>query len=84
MSTDRPAHNPLHSTFAPDTSKPDLAAPLSTACPASPSFLRIVPFGELGHNSMNMLDHKAELDEILKYHVVDGRGTAAELARGAH
>jgi uncharacterized surface protein with fasciclin (FAS1) repeats len=86
MSMDRvltaAAHNPLLTTFAADVKMAGLAGDLNSMhtltvfAPANSAFKKL-PAAE-----MAMMHSAAELAKILKYHVVSGRVTPAELASG--
>ena len=75
-------HNPLLTAFAADVKAAGLSGdlnsmhPLTVFAPADSAFHKL-PAGE-----MSMLHSTAELAKILKYHVVPGRVTPAELASG--
>jgi uncharacterized surface protein with fasciclin (FAS1) repeats len=76
------SHNPLLTTFAADvktaglTSEFDSMHTLTVFVPANSAFKK------LSGSQMSMMHSTAELAKILKYHVVSGRVTPAELARG--
>jgi uncharacterized surface protein with fasciclin (FAS1) repeats len=76
------AHNPLLTTFAADAKMAGLARDLNSMhsltvfAPANSAFKKL-PAAE-----MTMMHSAAELAKILKYHVVSGRVTPAELASG--
>ncbi|HEY6275222.1 MAG TPA: fasciclin domain-containing protein [Streptosporangiaceae bacterium] len=76
------AHNPLLTTFAADVKTAGLTGDLNTMhaftvfAPANSAFSKI-PDAQ-----MAMMHTPAELARILKYHVVSGRVTPAELASG--
>ncbi len=76
------AHNPLLTTFAADVKTSGLTGDLNSMhavtvfAPANSAFSKL-PAGQ-----MAMLHSTAELARILKYHVVSGRVTPAELASG--
>jgi len=76
------AHNPLLTAFAADvktaglTSELDSMHALTVFAPANSAFHK------LPASQMSMMHSTAELAKILKYHVVSGRVTPAELAHG--
>jgi len=76
------AHNPLLTTFAADVKMAGLTGDLNSMhaltvfAPANSAFKKL-PAAE-----MTMMHSAAELAKILKYHVVSGRVTPAELASG--
>jgi uncharacterized surface protein with fasciclin (FAS1) repeats len=76
------AHNPLLTAFAADvktaglTGELDSMHALTVFAPANSAFRK------LPASQMSMMHSTAELARILKYHVVSGRVTPAELARG--
>jgi uncharacterized surface protein with fasciclin (FAS1) repeats len=76
------AHNPLLTTFAADVKMAGLAGDLNSMhaltvfAPANTAFKKL-PAAE-----MTMMHSSSELAKILKYHVVGGRVTPAELAHG--
>ena len=76
------AHNPLLSAFAADAKTARLATELNSMrgitifAPANSAF------SKLPSAAMSMMHNRAELAKILKYHIVSGRVTAAELAHG--
>jgi uncharacterized surface protein with fasciclin (FAS1) repeats len=76
------AHNPLLSTFAADvkmaglTGELDSMHALTVFAPADSAFRK------LPASQMSMMRSAAELAKILKYQVVSGRVTPAELAHG--
>jgi uncharacterized surface protein with fasciclin (FAS1) repeats len=76
------SHNPLLTTFAADvktaglTGEFDSMHTLTVFVPANSAFKK------LSGSEMSMMHSTAELAKILKYHVVSGRVTPAELARG--
>ena len=75
-------HNPLLTSFAADVKAAGLTGDLNTMhaftvfAPANSAFKK------LSGSEMSMMHSRAELAKILKYHVVSGRVTPAELARG--
>jgi uncharacterized surface protein with fasciclin (FAS1) repeats len=75
-------HNPLLTAFAADvktaglTSELDSMHALTVFAPANSAFHK------LSASQMSMMHSTAELAKILKYHMVSGRVTPAELAHG--
>lgn len=75
-------HNPLLTTFAADVKTAGLTADLNgmrtltVFAPANSAFTR------LSHHDMMMMHGAGELARILKYHVVSGHITPAQLAHG--
>jgi uncharacterized surface protein with fasciclin (FAS1) repeats len=75
-------HNPLLTSFAADVRMAGLTGDLNSMhaftvfAPANSAFAK-VPASEMG-----MMHSTAELAKILKYHIVSGRVTPAELAHG--
>jgi uncharacterized surface protein with fasciclin (FAS1) repeats len=76
------AHNPLLTTFAAEARKAGLATTLNSAHGITIFAPENSAFAKLGHSAMMMLDNTADLARILKYHVVAGQVTAAQLASG--
>jgi uncharacterized surface protein with fasciclin (FAS1) repeats len=76
------SHNPLITTLAAEIRKAGLTATLDSA----PDITVFAPdnqaFAKLDAHEMSMLSGMAELAKILKYHVVSGHITPAELASG--
>lgn len=76
------AHNPLLSTLAKDIK----AAGLTSELNSMRSFTLFAPenaaFGKLPARAMSMMHSTAELAKVLKYHVVAGHITTADLASG--
>jgi uncharacterized surface protein with fasciclin (FAS1) repeats len=76
------SHNPLLTTLARDLKTAGLTAdlnamrPITVFAPANSAFTR------LSTAEMTMMHSPGELTKILKYHVVDGTVTPAELASG--
>jgi uncharacterized surface protein with fasciclin (FAS1) repeats len=76
------SHNPLLTTFAADvktaglTSELDSMHAITVFAPANSAF------SKLSAAEMSMMHSTPELAKILKYHVVSGRVTPAELASG--
>ena len=75
-------HNPLLTSFAADVKAAGLTSDLNSMhaftvfAPANSAFKKL-PAGE-----MSMMHSSTELAKILKYHIVSGRVTPAELAHG--
>src|SRR5690348_12992809 len=76
------AHNPLLTSFATDVKMAGLTGDLNSMH----AFTVFAPansaFSKLPASEMDMMHSTAELAKILKYHVVSGRVTPAELAHG--
>jgi uncharacterized surface protein with fasciclin (FAS1) repeats len=76
------AHNPLLTTFAADVKSAGLTSDLNgmhaltVFAPSDSAFVK------LSHHDMMMMHSQVELARILKYHVVSGHVTPAELAHG--
>ncbi len=75
-------HNPLLTSFAADVRMAGLASDLNSMH----AFTVFAPansaFAKLPAAQMSMMHSTAELAKILKYHIVSGRVTPAELAHG--
>jgi uncharacterized surface protein with fasciclin (FAS1) repeats len=75
-------HNPLLTSFAADVKMAGLTGDLNSMH----AFTVFAPansaFAKLPANEMAMMHSSAELAKILKYHIVSGRVTPAELAHG--
>jgi uncharacterized surface protein with fasciclin (FAS1) repeats len=75
-------HNPLLTSFAADVKMAGLTSDLNSMH----AFTVFAPansaFAKLPANEMDMMHSTAELAKILKYHIVSGRVTPAELAHG--
>jgi len=75
-------HNPLLTSFAADVTMAGLTGDLN----AMRAFTVFAPansaFSKLPAREMTMMHSTAELAKILKYHIVSGRVTPAELAHG--
>ena len=86
MSTDpvlqAAAHNPLLTTFAADATTAGLASELDSMHAITVFAPANDAFSKLPASAMTMMHSRAELTKILKYHVVDGTITPAELASG--
>src|SRR5438128_2349423 len=76
------SHNPLLSTFAADATKAGLSSDLNSMAGLTVFAPANTAFAKLSHHTMTMLASRSELAKILKYHVVEGRITPAELAGG--
>jgi uncharacterized surface protein with fasciclin (FAS1) repeats len=76
------AHNPLLTTFAADARTAALTADLNTMHAVTVFAPANDAFSKLPASAMSMMHSPAELAKILKYHVVSGRITPAELASG--
>jgi uncharacterized surface protein with fasciclin (FAS1) repeats len=76
------AHNPLLSTFAADVKKAGLAGELDSMHALTVFAPADSAFRKLPASQMSMMHGARELAKILKYHVVSGRVTPAELAHG--
>jgi uncharacterized surface protein with fasciclin (FAS1) repeats len=74
------AHNPLLTTFAADAKTAGLTADLNTMHALTVFAPANDAFSKLPASAMSMMHSRAELAKILKYHVVSGRITPAELA----
>jgi len=75
-------HNPLLTSFATDVTRAGLTSDLNSMH----AFTVFAPansaFSKLPAHEMGMMHSTAELAKILKYHIVSGRVTPAELAHG--
>jgi uncharacterized surface protein with fasciclin (FAS1) repeats len=76
------AHNPLLTTLAADAKTAGLTADLNTMHAITIFAPANAAFTKLPASAMTMMHSKAELTKILKYHVVSGHITPAELASG--
>ena len=76
------SHNPLITTLAAEIMKADLTATLNTAKSITVFAPDNQAFKNLTAHDMAMMSGMTELAKILKYHVVTGRITPAELAHG--
>jgi uncharacterized surface protein with fasciclin (FAS1) repeats len=76
------SHNPLITTLAAEIRKAGLTATLDSATAITVFAPDNQAFAKLGAHEMSMLTGMAELARILKYHVVSGHITPAELASG--
>jgi len=76
------SHNPLITTLAAEIMKADLTATLNTAKSITVFAPDNQAFKNLTAHDMAMMSGMTELAKVLKYHVVTGRITPAELAHG--
>lgn len=76
------AHNPLLSTFAADVKTAGLTAELNSMRTFTIFAPANAAFGKLRAHAMAMMHSAAELAKIIKYGVVAGHITTADLARG--
>ncbi len=76
------SHSPLLTTFAADAGKVGLTAKLNSAHSITVFAPANSAFAKLHGSAMSMLENHADLTEILRYHVVSGRLTPADLAAG--
>ncbi|MGH3172779.1 MAG: fasciclin domain-containing protein, partial [Streptosporangiaceae bacterium] len=74
------AHNPLLTTLAADIKTAGLTSTLNSMGSITVFAPENSAFTSLPHSDMTMMHNAAELAKILKYHVVSGRVTTAELA----
>jgi uncharacterized surface protein with fasciclin (FAS1) repeats len=77
------SHNPLLTTFAADVKAAGLTADLNSMHPITVFAPANAAFASLPASDMTMMHSTAELTKILKYHIVDGHVTTAELASGS-
>src|SRR5215831_1278504 len=86
MSTDpvvtAAAHNPLLTSFAADVKAAGLTGELDSMRAVTVFAPANSAFSKLSGSEMSMMHSTPELAKILKYHVVSGRVTPAELASG--
>jgi uncharacterized surface protein with fasciclin (FAS1) repeats len=76
-------HNPLLTSFAADVKTAGLTGDLNSSRPVTVFAPADSAFRKLPASQMTMMMHSpAELAKILKYHVVSGKVTPAELASG--
>jgi uncharacterized surface protein with fasciclin (FAS1) repeats len=75
-------HNPLLTTFAADVKTAGLTGELNSMHAITVFAPANAAFSKLPASAMTMMHGKAELARILKYHVVSGRVTPADLASG--
>ena len=76
------SHNPLITTFAAEVKKAGLTNTLNSAKNITVFAPDNQAFTKLTSHEMTMMNGMAELARILKYHVVNGHITPAELASG--
>ena len=76
------SHNPLITTLAAEIRKAGLASTLDSARDITVFAPDNQAFAKLTAHDMSMMSGMAELGKILKYHVVSGHVTPAELAHG--
>jgi uncharacterized surface protein with fasciclin (FAS1) repeats len=76
------SHNPLITTLAAEITKAELTATLNSAKSITVFAPDNQAFKNLTAHDMAMMSGMTELAKILKYHVVTGRITPAELAHG--
>jgi uncharacterized surface protein with fasciclin (FAS1) repeats len=76
------SHDPLLTAFAAAVTKAGLAAGLDSARAITVFAPDNSAFSQVHGSAMSMLEHTASLAAILKYHVVSGHVTPADLARG--
>jgi uncharacterized surface protein with fasciclin (FAS1) repeats len=77
------SHNPLLTTLAADIKTAGLTADLNSMHPITVFAPANAAFASLPASDMTMLHSTAELTKILKYHIVNGHVTTAELAAGS-
>jgi uncharacterized surface protein with fasciclin (FAS1) repeats len=76
------SHNPLLTTLAKDIKTAGLTADLNTMHAVTIFAPANTAFSKLPASSMTMMHSQAELTKVLKYHVVSGHVTPAQLASG--
>ena len=76
------SHNPLLTSFAKDIKAAGLTADLNSMHAITVFAPADTAFAKLSSSEMTMMHSAAELTKILKYHVVSGHITTAELASG--
>ena len=76
------AHNPLLTSFAADAKMAGLTGDLNSMHAVTVFVPADSAFRKLPASEMSMMHSTAELAKILKYHIVNGRITPAELASG--
>ena len=77
------SHNPLLTTFAGDIRAAGLTTDLNSMHAITVFAPANAAFASLPASDMTMLHSTAELTKILKYHIVNGHVTTAELASGS-
>jgi uncharacterized surface protein with fasciclin (FAS1) repeats len=75
-------HNPLLTSFAADVKMAGLTGDLNSMHAVTVFAPANSAFSKLPASEMDMMHSTAELAKILKYHIVSGRVTPAELAHG--
>jgi uncharacterized surface protein with fasciclin (FAS1) repeats len=75
-------HNPLLTSFAADVKSAGLAGELDSMHAVTVFAPANSAFSKLSASQMSMMHSTPELAKILRYHVVSGRVTPAELASG--
>ena len=78
------SHNPLITTFAGDVTRAGLAPSLNSATAITVFAPDNAAFAKLHGSAMRMLGNHMTAAEILKYHVVRGHITPADLKAGQH
>ncbi len=76
------SHNPLLTTLAADVKAAGLTGDLNSMHAITVFAPANTAFTKLSASGMSMMHSKAELAKILKYHIVSGQITPAELAHG--
>jgi uncharacterized surface protein with fasciclin (FAS1) repeats len=76
------SHNPLLTTLAADVKAAGLTGDLNSMHTITVFAPANTAFAKLPASAMSMLHSRTELAKILKYHVVNGQITPAELAHG--
>jgi uncharacterized surface protein with fasciclin (FAS1) repeats len=76
------SHNPLLTTLAKDIKTTGLTADLNSMHAITVFAPANTAFAKLPASAMTMMHSRTELTKILKYHVVDGKVTPADLASG--
>jgi uncharacterized surface protein with fasciclin (FAS1) repeats len=77
------SHNPLLTTLAADIKTAGLTGDLNSMHAITVFAPANTAFASLPASDMTMLHNTAELTKILKYHIVNGHVTTAELASGS-
>jgi uncharacterized surface protein with fasciclin (FAS1) repeats len=75
-------HNPLMTTFAADVTMAGLTSDLNGMHPVTVFAPANSAFSQLRPADMTMLHNHAELAKVLRYHIVSGRVTPEDLAKG--
>jgi uncharacterized surface protein with fasciclin (FAS1) repeats len=76
------AHNPLLTTLAADVKATRLTSALDSMGDITVFAPTNAAFSKLPHATMSMMHNTKELAKVLKYHVVSGHVTTAQLASG--